>query len=122
MLTVLDYVMRYFRPLIVFLALLVAMPVVAQTSAEPTASDSDDRPPALAPLDDDFEPEVSIRQQDGDTIEEYRVNGRLYKIRVIPLRGEPYILIDRRGDGAFVRHDGPGSPGLSLPMWAIGTF
>ena len=114
--------MRYFQPLIVFLALLVAMPVVAQTSAEPTASDSDDRPPALAPLDDNFEPEVSIRQQDGDTIEEYRVNGRLYKIRVIPLRGEPYILIDRRGDGAFVRHDGPGSPGLSLPMWVIGTF
>ena len=111
--------MRYFQPLIVFLALLVAMPV-AQTAAEPSASD--DRPPALAPLDDDFGSEVSIRQQDGDTIEEYRVNGRLYKIRVIPLRGEPYILIDRRGDGAFVRHDGPGEPGLSVPMWVIGTF
>ena len=55
-------------------------------------------------------------------VEEYRVNGRLYKIKVTPLRGEPYILIDQRGDGSFVPMEGPGTPGLSIPQWVIGTF
>jgi hypothetical protein len=68
------------------------------------------------------EPQVTILQREGETVEEYRVNGRLYKIRVIPLRGEPYILIDHRGDGSFVPQEGPGTPGLSVPQWVIGTF
>jgi hypothetical protein len=90
--------------------------------AEPPASSVEDRPPALIPLDDAVEPQVTIREREGEIVEEYRVNGRLYKIRVTPLRGEPYILIDHRGDGSFVLHDGPGTPGLSVPQWVIGTF
>ena len=39
-----------------------------------------------------------------------------------PLRGEPYYLIDHRGDGSFVPMEGPGTPGLSVPQWVIGTF
>ena len=70
----------------------------------------------------DGEPDVTIRQEGDRTVEEYRVNGKLYKIRVIPLRGEPYILIDQRGDGSFVPQEGPGTPGLSIPQWVIGTF
>ena len=67
------------------------------------------------------EPQVTIRQRDTGTVEEYRMNGRLYKIKVIPFRGEPYILIDRRGDGSFIM-EGPGTPGLSVPQWVIGSF
>ena len=93
----------------------------AQPADSPAASVGD-RPPALIPLDDSVEPQITIREHEGETVEEYRVNGRLYKIRVTPLRGEPYILIDHRGDGAFVLHDGPGTPGLSVPQWVIGTF
>lgn len=74
------------------------------------------------PLDDSMEPQVIIRQREGETIEEYRLNGRLYKIKVTPLRGEPYILVDHRGDGSFVPAEGPGAPGLSVPQWVIGTF
>lgn len=111
------------RSRLTLLAALViaAVPASAQTAAEAPAA-VDARPPALVPIDDTVEPSVTIRQREDATIEEYRVNGRLYKIRVIPTRGEPYILIDPRGDGSFVPADGPGTPSLSVPQWVIGTF
>jgi hypothetical protein len=104
-----------FAPLAAVAAWALAQP------AEPPEP-ADDRPPALVPLDDSVEPQITIREQEGEIVEEYRVNGRLYKIRVTPLRGEPYILVDHRGDGSFVPHEGPGTPGLSVPQWVIGTF
>lgn len=112
--------MRSIHLLLVSLAL-AAVSASAQTNAEKPAV-PDARPPTLEPVDDSLEPQVTIRQREGDTIEEYRVNGRLYKIKVTPLRGEPYYLIDPRGDGNFVPMDGPGTPGLSIPQWVIGTF
>ena len=111
--------MRSLHLLLVTLAV-AAAPAWAQTAGTPAAPDT--KPPALMPLDDSVEPQITIRQREGATIEEYRVNGKLYKIRVIPLRGEPYILVDQRGDGSFVPQEGPGTPGLSIPQWVIGTF
>jgi hypothetical protein len=104
-------------PLFLVTLILAVAPVWAQPAGVP-----DDKPPALVPLDDSVEPQITIRQHDGETIEEYRLNGRLYKIKVTPLRGEPYFLVDYRGDGSFVPLEGPGTPGLSIPQWVIGTF
>ena len=47
------------------------------------------------------EPEVNIIQRDDRTIEEYRVNGQLRYIKVIPKRGRPYYFVDTNGDGAL---------------------
>lgn len=116
------------RRLTAILALLTigAAPVLAQTDAPARAPENrqsqPDLPPAMQPLDDSAEPQVTIKQREGSTVEEYRINGRLYKIRVIPDRGVPYFLMDLRGDGNFTRVDTPGSPQLSVPMWVIGTF
>ena len=111
--------MRRLLPLLVSLVV-VESSVWAQTTAP--AATPEAKPPALMPVDDSVEPQITIRQRDGDTIEEYRINGRLYKVKVTPLRGEPYILVDHRGDGSFVPMEGPGTPGLSVPQWVIGTF
>ena len=110
-------------PLLLVSLAFAAAPAWAQTSTEKPAA-PDARPPTLLPLDEDSQaPQVTIRQREGATIEEYRLNGRLYKIKVTPLRGEPYFLIDQRGDGSFVPMEGgPGTPGLSIPQWVIGTF
>ncbi|MDR0577094.1 MAG: DUF2782 domain-containing protein [Candidatus Accumulibacter sp.] len=113
--------MRRLHLLLFALLSLARAPAWAQPAGEPPAP-PDERPPALAPLDDSVEPQITIRQRDGEIVEEYRMNGRLYKIRVIPQRGEPYILVDHRGDGSFVPQEGPGTPGLSVPQWVIGTF
>ena len=110
------------RPSSLFFALAIAAgAALAQTPADKPAA-VDPKPPVVEPLDNDIEPQVTIRQREGATVEEYRVNGRLYKIRVTPARGEPYLLIDPTGEGSFVRQEGPGNPGLSVPQWVIGTF
>lgn len=112
--------MRHAARLFAFLMTLpliaLAAPAMAQT---PPAADAP--PPPLEIIDDDFEPQVTIRKRDGDTVEEHRINGRLYKIVVTPAHGAPYVLIDPKGDGAFVRVD-QGGPQLAVPMWVIGTF
>jgi hypothetical protein len=98
---------------------LLAVPAAAQTAA-PQVPDA--RPPAMVPLDDTLEPQVTIIKRQGSTVEEYRINGRLYKIKVTPDSGIPYFLVDQRGDGSFMPPDTPGTPALSVPMWVIGNF
>ena len=46
-----------------------------------------------------IEPEVTIIQTEEELIEEYRVNGTLYMVKVTPSVGPPYYLIDQDGDG-----------------------
>ena len=64
------------------------------------------------------EPKVRIVHRANAVVEEYRVNGKLYMIRVIPRIGIPYYLIDTTGDGDYDMRttdlDGP-----SVPMWVI---
>ena len=88
-------------------------------------------PPQLEPLPEPtpppgavepgLEPQVTIIQREAETIEEYRINGRLYMVKVTPRVGLPYYLIDEVGEGRFIRRDGGGT-GLRVPMWVISTF
>jgi hypothetical protein len=78
-------------------------------------------PPAMA--DSPLEPQVTIRKRGEDKVEEYRVNGKLYMVKVTPPHGTPYYLIDRKGDGSFAREEtGVVDKGISVPMWVIHTF
>jgi hypothetical protein len=81
-------------------------------------------PPALDPnaQDGDLEPQVTIIKKGDQVIEEFRVGGKLFKIKVIPKIGKPYYLIDERGDGQFSRHDGPDASNLRPPQWVIHEF
>lgn len=67
------------------------------------------------------EPEVTIVERDNATFEEYRINGRLYKIKVIPKIGAPYYLVDEQGDNIWRRYDVTG-PALHVPRWVILEF
>lgn len=113
--------MRRISALLALLAL-AAAPVWAQTPPDLEPLPEPPPPPAMSAEDAALEPEVTIKKREGETIEEYRINGRLYKIVVTPEHGVPYTLIDPRGDGNFVQMDGPGSDRISVPMWVIGTF
>ncbi|MCX4190760.1 DUF2782 domain-containing protein [Methylophaga sp. OBS3] len=70
---------------------------------------------------DSIEPEINIIQQDDRTIEEYRVNGQLYMIKVIPIVGPAYYLMDTDGDGNLetTRNelDNPEVPNWILLEW-----
>ena len=78
-------------------------------------------PPDMQPLDAALEPQVTIRKRDEETVEEYRIAGRLYMIKITPAHGVPYYLIDDRGDGNFMRQDSLDS-GMRAPMWVIKEF
>ena len=88
------------------------------------AGDSKDAAPAKSPASDSSapgEPAVTITKQTGQTIEEYRVGGRLYMIKIIPKHGKPYYLVDDLGDGKFVRQDSTDN-GFRVPQWVIHRF
>lgn len=63
------------------------------------------------------EPDVVIRQEGDRTVEEYRVNGFLYAIKVIPQSGPPYFLVAVDDEGNFMRSDQP--EGMRIPSWKI---
>jgi hypothetical protein len=70
---------------------------------------------------DSLEPEITIIERSEATIEEYRIRGRMYMIKVTPRLGPAYYLIDDRGDGNFLRYEGLDS-GLQVPRWVIKEF
>ncbi len=78
-------------------------------------------PPPPGLIDADTEPQVTIVRRGQDKVEEYRLNGKLYMMKVTPPHGRPYYLIDQLGDGSWARQDGVGTR-LRVPQWVIGTF
>ena len=79
-------------------------------------------PPAMQAFDPALEPQVTIRQTQRGTESEYRIRGKLYMVKVVPAAGgEPYYLLDQKGDGNFVRADNVG-PSVQPPMWVVGSF
>ena len=78
-------------------------------------------PPPPKVLDESLEPQVTIVTRGSDKVEEYRLNGKLYMVKVTPPNGTPYYMIDKRGDGVFARQESLDS-GLRVPMWVVGTF
>ena len=108
------------RPIVVLLSA-VALNVAAQTQTpklEPIPE-----PPPVPPsvLKDDLGPQVSITKRGDDKVEEFRMNGKLYMLKVTPPHGVSYYLIDNQGDGKWSRQDSRDS-GLRVPMWVLGTF
>ena len=75
-------------------------------------------PPAGLELDSSFEPQISIQRRGNDTIEEFRIRGKLYMVKVTPAHGKPYYLVDNVGRGDFQRHESYDG-GTRPPMWVI---
>lgn len=109
----------------------ISVLLLASLSAVAIAADAP--PPNLQPLpappvldsnavDSDLEPQISIVEKKDMVIEEYRVHGRIYKVKVTPKIGLPYYMIDERGDGVFLRRDGPDAANMAPPRWVIFSF
>lgn len=112
---------RPLRTAMLFAGLLLAAGVTAQVSKPPAKAEVPP-PPKMQDFDPSLEPQVTIRQTERGTESEYRVRGKLYMVKVTPAAGgEPYYLLDQKGDGNFVRADNVG-PTVQPPMWVISTF
>ena len=79
--------------------LLASLPVWAQQAKPQPLPAVPPPPPEMEAFDAAMEPQVTIVRNDKETREEYRINGKLYMVKVTPTVGKPYYLVDRQGEG-----------------------
>ncbi len=118
----------------------LCLPALAQQPAPPIDQNLA-RPPGLEPVPDgppdpptgsitsaaeaqarSNDPSITIRQDGKNKVEEYRVHGKLYAIRVTPEIGPPYTLVDPDGNGAFVPASDPAGVSVHPPRWTLFEF
>lgn len=99
----------------------IALPLAAQQPPKLEPLPEPPPPPPGLALDPALEPQVTITRRGEDTVEEFRVNGKLYAVKVTPPHGVPYWLMDATGDGSMIRRDSLDS-GLRVPQWVIHSF
>ncbi|MFZ5595157.1 MAG: DUF2782 domain-containing protein [Pseudomonadota bacterium] len=100
------------------MALILASPVWA---AEGDTRKPDLPPPPTDSLDGGTvpEPEVKIIQRAEEKVEEYRIGGVLYTVKVTPKVGPAYYLVDTDGDGNLETRRSDLDPRIAIPGWVI---
>lgn len=113
------------RRFLILLSFCLAFPALAEDASPAKPKDLQPLPEPIAPPAmaerPDQEPQITIVQRGQEKVEEYRLNGRMYMMKVTPPHGVPYYLIDYRGDGQFARQDHLDS-GVRVPMWVLFSF
>ena len=106
-----------------FIMAITVLPAAAQTAKPPVLQPVPEPPPPPPGYEPDpaLEPQVTILKRGTDVVEEYRVGGRLYMVKITPAVGRPYYLVDHKGDGNFARQDTYDS-GMRPPMWVIHSW
>lgn len=90
--------------------------------AEDTEILEDVPPPPSISYDSNYvdEPEVIIKKKNGEFIEEYRVNGQLYMMKVTPKNMPAYYLYKDTSGSDWIRYDDMEL--AIIPQWVILTF
>ena len=107
--------------LLIALIAAVSLPVFAAEARKPAEAPL---PPTVAvavDADSQAEPEIRIIQKTDQKVEEYRINGRLYAIKVTPKIGLPYYLVDEDGSGKMNRI-ATRNDRLIIPQWVLVRF
>lgn len=99
--------------------LLLPAALLLATALPASAQDAPPPPAPASQADAMPEPEVTIRPGEEGMVEEYRIKGRLYMVKISPKDAPPYYLIDNDGDGELeTRHNGPMESRL-IPQWIL---
>jgi hypothetical protein len=69
-------------------------------------------------VSEEVEPEVTIVERDDGVVVEYRVEGQLYMVKVVPVSGPSYYLLDLDGDGVLDVQENA-TPDLRTPQWLL---
>ena len=65
---------------------------------------------------DNGEPAITIRHDEGKTFYEYRINGQLKEIKVVPKNGPAYYLVPADSPDGFIRIE---ESQLLIPKWIL---
>lgn len=64
------------------------------------------------------DPDIRIVRKADAVMEEYRFNGQLYMVKVVPKVGKPYYLYDHEGNGTMIKQDESPSH-IEPPRWTL---
>lgn len=107
---------------LMLLALLI-LPLVIQAADEepPRLEQVPDVPeaPKQVKSGEPLEPDITIVRKEKNTIQEYRRNGKLYMVKIIPDIGPAYYLRDTDGDGKMDVRSNDLDRGAQVNMWTI---
>ena len=105
---------------ILFFIFLNLMMTVARTD-EPVSVIESPEPPSIIESGEAIEPQVTIIRQEDKIIEEYRINNNLYMVKITPVAGMTYYLIDHDGDGKLdVKKNELDD--VIVPQWVLFTW
>lgn len=117
--------------LVALLVLSLAAPLASSAADDNTKFSEVPPPPpaATVPVPDEGDdaaatssgpqPEVTIVQRKDAKVEEYRLNGRLYMVKVMPFVGPAYYFVDRDGDGLMESKINGRGAEPRAPQWVI---
>jgi hypothetical protein len=105
-------------PILILLAgTIVAFDGVAADDLEPLPDIPDSALPDQG--GDNVEPEVTIVRRGKEVVEEYRVNNRLYMVKVKPAIGPSYYMVDTDGDGNMDVRRSDLDRDMKVPQWVL---
>jgi hypothetical protein len=109
------------KKLLIILVFIFSVPAMAEAPPvlEPLPDEASLPPPTGMVDEELMEPEVTITKRDDAVVHEYRMNGQLYMVKVIPVKGYPYYLMDSDGDGLLESRYNQIDPALMVPRWMI---
>ncbi len=102
------------------LPVLIMLAPALSAAQQPVAQEPEPAPPPPSiGIEEDIEPEVRIIKRDDAEVKEYRMNGELYMIKITPVVGPSYYLIDTTGDGQLNARRNELDPAFVVPSWMI---
>lgn len=108
------------RPLILLSLLVYPAFLLAEPPPILEAVPEPPEPPMPVESGEVMEPDITIIRKGKNTIQEYRINGQLYMVKVIPDVGPAYYLIDTNRDGNMdVRGTDLDREGININQWKL---
>lgn len=111
--------MKRVFPILSATALLLASAAFAQQSEPLEAVPEPPELPQPLQSGETIEPDVTIVRGEEETVVEYRVNGELRAVKIIPDVGPVYYLADADGDGSLETKAYPQAPDFLVNQWVI---
>lgn len=105
--------------------LLAATPLAAQDGAPAGQLEDIDPELSVSPMPGATarpDEEVTIRRRGTEIVEEYAIQGRVYKILVRPQAGPAYFIVDNDGDGLFETRQDDLHQNPPVPQWVLMRF
>lgn len=107
------------------LTLMLFLPLIAWSDETDSALEEPPalpEPPELPPRvqsGEEMEPDITIIRKGKDTVQEFRRNGKLYMVKVVPQVGPAYYLLDTNGDGKLDVKKTDFDKNSQINLWTI---